>query len=161
MLLSLSFHIVKNKEDSEECVDDSYIKVWNTIPPYKPKYLKSFVCKITRQLSIDRYRYNHRQSRSMDKEVPLSDLDYDIRSQTDVKEEVFARDLERLINDFVISLDVQSKVLFVNKYFLLKDSKEISRQFEISENLLNVKIFRLKKKLTQYLEREGYVLEKR
>ena len=57
----------------------------------------------------------------MDKEVPLSDLDYDIRSQTDVKEEVFARDLERLINDFVISLDVQSKVLFVNKYFLLKD----------------------------------------
>lgn len=97
----------------------------------------------------------------MDKEVPLSDLDYDIRSQTDVKEEVFARDLERLINDFVISLDVQSKVLFVNKYFLLKDSKEISRQFEISENLLNVKIFRLKKKLTQYLEREGYVLEKR
>lgn len=90
LLLTLASSILRNESDSEESVNDTYLKVWKTIPPYKPNFLKSFVCKLTRQISIDKYRANHRKNM---KEYSLNDLDYEISSHYSVDDEFYAKEL--------------------------------------------------------------------
>ena len=160
LLNSLSFGIVRNQDDSFECVNDTYLKIWNVIPPNKPQFFKAFICKIVRQISIDKYRYNHRQSRDTNNMVMLSDLEYEISDNSSVEDKVSEKQLESKINDFISNLDVESQVLFVRKYFLFEDTKSLSERFDINETNINVKLFRIKAKLKNYLEKEGYVIEK-
>ncbi len=160
LLNSLAYGILRNQEDSLECVNDTYLKIWEVIPPNKPSFLKAFICKIVRQISIDKYRYNHRDMRDNSKNVMLSDLDYEISDNTSVEDKVSERELSNKINDFLNDLDVESQVLFIRKYFLFEDSKSLSERFDISENNINVKLFRVKKNLKKYLEKEGYKIEK-
>ena len=160
LLNSLSFGIVRNEDDSFECVNDTYLKIWDVIPPNKPQFFKAFICKIVRQISIDKYRYNHRESRNSDNSVMLSDLDYEISDSSSVEEQVSERQLINKINDFIGDLDVESQVLFVRKYFLFEDTKSLSERYDISETNINVKLYRVKGKLKKYLEKEGYIVEK-
>lgn len=156
LLNSISFNILKNNEDVSECLNDTYLKVWGTIPPLKPTYLNSYLCKLIRQISIDKYRYNNRESRSQKKEVLLSDLDFEISDNRDLNDEVSERLLESTINNFLDTLDAQTRIIFVRKYFMLESSKDISKRYGISENNINVKMLRVKKNLKKYLEKEGY-----
>lgn len=158
LLENLSFGIVRNRNDSEECVNDSYLKLWNTVPPYKPSFLKSFLCKITRQISIDKYRFNNRKSRNINNTLYLSDLDYEIGYSSNVIDKLDEKLLIEIINDFISNLDIESQTLFVNKYFLFKTSKEISNMFSLNKNIVNVKLHRIRKKLIKRLESEGYSL---
>ena len=160
LLDSLSFGILRSREDSMECVNDTYMKVWDTIPPYKPNYFKSFICKIVRQISIDKYRYNHRESRNDNNNVSLSDLDYELSDNRTVDDEVSKKLLIECINNFLDKLDVTSQVLFIRKYFLFEDSKSISDRYGMTETNINVKLYRTKNNLLKYLEREGYKIEK-
>lgn len=160
LLENLSFGIVRNRDDSEECVNDSYLKLWDTVPPYKPSFLKPFLCKITRQISIDKYRFNSRKIRNINKQVSLSDLDYEISDGSKVDDKLNEEILINIINDFISSLDIENQALFINKYFLFKTSKEISEMFSINENYIDVKLYRIRKKLLKQLESEGYLLEK-
>lgn len=160
LLKKLSFNILTNNEDVEECISDTYIKVWNTIPPYKPSYLKSFLCKITRQLSIDKYRFNHREIRNENKNISINDLDYEIYSKSNIDNEINEMNLTNDINTFLNDIDLESRVLFVRKYFLFESSKMIASRFNMSENLINIKLFRIRKKLKSYLLKRGYKLEK-
>jgi len=161
LLENLSFGIVRNKSDSEECVNDSYLKLWNVVPPYKPNFLKSFLCKITRQISIDKYRSNNRKLRDINKQKYLSDLDYEIGYSSNVEDKLNEQILIEVINNFIDNLDIESQVLFVNKYFFFKTSKEISSMFSLNESYINVKLHRIRKKLIKHLESEGYSLEKK
>lgn len=152
LLNSLSYKILRNHADSRECVNDTYLKIWKTIPPYKPTFFKSFICKIIRQISIDKYRYNHRKNR-----CALSDLDYDIK---DNKDKISEKLLINTINDFIENLTTENQVLFIRKYFLFEETKELSKRFNMSETNINVKLFRIKNKLKKHLESEGYIIEK-
>lgn len=157
LLLALSISILKNESDSEESVNDTYLKVWNTIPPYKPNFLKSFVCKLTRQISIDKYRVNHKKNM---KEFSLNDLDYEISSHYGVDDEFYASELVKEINLFLEKLDVENQILFIRRYFFNETIKSLSERFDISENTISVKLLRTKQKLMLYLERKGYSIEK-
>lgn len=160
LLNSLSYGIVRNMEDSNECVNDTYLKVWETIPPYKPSFFKSFICKITRQLSIDKYRFNHRKNRNNSNSVYLSDLDYEISDKKTIEDEFDKNMLMDCINNFLDSLDTTSQILFIRKYFFFEDSKSLAIRYGMSETNINVKLFRIKNNLLKYLEREGYNVEK-
>ena len=159
LLNSISYKILRNYDDAQECVNDTYLKTWEMIPPYKPSFLKSFLCKLDRQISIDKYRYNHSQIRDNSNLQFLSDLDYEIADKNNVDIEISKKILIGHLNAFVESLDVESKVLFVHKYFLYAENKEIAKRFKISETNLNVKLFRIRKQLKNYLLKEGYIFE--
>ncbi len=157
LLYSLAFSILNNNSDSDECVNDTYLKVWKTIPPYKPTYLKSFVCKITRQISIDRYRINNR---ILKKEMSLNELDYDISSSYSLDDEFYKNELVNFINLFLENLDIETQILFIRRYFLNESVKSLSKRFDITETNISVKLSRVRNKLKKYLELEGYKIEK-
>lgn len=159
LLNILSFRIVRNDSDVSECVNDTYLKVWDSIPPHRPDNFKSFICKLVRQISIDKYRYNHRKNRYKEGDIYLSELDYDIKSERDIDEELENRLLVGKLNKFLSELKTENRVLFMRKYFLFEDSKSLAKRYGISENTINVRMLRIRNKLQKYLESEGYEFE--
>ncbi len=160
LLTTISYEILKNKEDANECVNDTYLKTWNSIPPAKPTYFKAFICKIVRQTSLDKYRFLHRKTRDIYNNTSLEDISYEISSKENTESIFNEKVLNESINNFLNSLDIESKTLFVRKYFFLESSSSLATRFEINENLINVKLYRLRKKLLAYLKKEGYSVEK-
>lgn len=156
LLYSLSFNILKNDDDVNECINDVYMKIWSIIPPYKPTYLKSFICKLVRQISIDKYRYNTRNNN-----VLLSDLDYDIKCDSNIENSINEKLLIDEINKFIENLNAEDKVLFIRKYFMFEDVKSLSDRFGLSVTNINVKMLRVRNKLLKKLEKEGFVIEKK
>ncbi len=157
LLYNLAFNVLNNNSDSNECVNDTYLKIWKSIPPYKPTYLKSFICKITRQISIDKYRSNKRKR---EQETSLNELDYDISSSYSLDDEVYKNELVNYINLFLEKLDIETQVLFIRRYFLNESVKSLSKRFNIRETNISVKLLRTRNKLKKYLELEGYKIEK-
>lgn len=157
LIISIALAILKNNSDSEESASDTYLKIWKSIPPYKPNYLKSFISKITRQISIDKYRRNKKK---YNEETSLNDLDYEISSSYNVDDTFYATELAKDINNFLEKLDVESQILFLRRYFLNEEVKSLSNRFNISENKISVKLHRTREKLRMYLERKGYKIAK-
>lgn len=160
LLRTISYNVLRNNEDVNECINDTYLKIWNIIPPGRPNCFKAFICKIIRQISIDKYRYNKSEKRSTNKTSSLDEINYEIVSKETVEDSYITKDLTSKINLFIESLDTESKLLFTRKYFLLESTKEISQQYNLKENYVNVKLFRIRKKLITYLKKEGYEVEK-
>lgn len=157
LIITIAFAILQNSSDSEESADDTYLKIWKTIPPYKPNFLKAFVSKIARQISIDKYRQNKQKYK---KETSLNELDYEISSSYSVDDTFYATELVKDINYFLEKLDVESQILFLRRYFLNEGVKSLSNRFNISENTISVKLHRTREKLRMYLERKGYKIAK-
>lgn len=155
LLYKISFHILQDSEDVEECLNDTYLGVWNAIPPAKPNPLSAFVCKITRNLSLKKYRANTAAKRDGSIEVSLEELEPCIPTPS-AEEECDARELGQAINRFLKGLDTESRVLFVRRYWFADSIGDIAKQLHISENLTSVRLKRLRTKLKKYLEQEGY-----
>ncbi len=158
LLKNISYNILFNNDDANECLNDTYLKIWDTIPPYKPTYLKSYICKLVRQISIDKYRYLHRLNRNISNEISINDLDIEIKDSNDIDNIMKTKDLHKIINDFLSSLNVDDRVLFIKKYFFLESSLSLSEMFDTTEANINVKTMRLRKKLKERLESEGYIV---
>ncbi len=140
--------------DAEECVNDTYLRIWSMIPPYKPNYLRSFICRIARGLAIDRYRYNNRSKRNSGGDVSFDELENEmsyIRFDSDSA-------LKDDLNAFVKKLDVESQTLFMRRYFLGESVSSLASRFEMSEDNVGVKLFRIRAKLKKYLTGKGYDL---
>lgn len=159
LIFSIAKGVLINTEESEECENDTYMKIWNTIPPYKPELYRPFVCKITRRLSLDRYRYSHRAKRTEDNTVALAELDYEIAGKDFLEEYEAEAVLKRDINSFLESLDIKSRTLFMRRYFMFESIGDISEKLGISENSISVKLFRVRKELKNYLVKRGYRIE--
>ena len=157
LLLGLSMSILKNKFDSEECVSDTYIKVWDHIPPYKPQYLKSFISKITRQISIDKYRANNH---IRENENTIEDFECFVSAPHLTDEEFQETELVESINNFLKNIEPVTQVLFIRRYFMGESVTELSKKFKMNENIISVRLNRTRKKLKKYLEKEGYKIEK-
>jgi len=157
LIYTVALSILNNESDSDESVNDTYLKTWRTIPPYKPTFLKSFVCKIVRQISIDKYRVN---SRKYKKERNINELDYEISSEYSLEDELYKSELVSYINLFLEKLDIETQILFIRRYFMNEGVKSLSNRYGITENLISVKLSRVKVKLKKYLELEGYKIEK-
>ncbi|MBR3762779.1 MAG: sigma-70 family RNA polymerase sigma factor [Lachnospiraceae bacterium] len=155
LLHKISFHILQNNEDVAECLNDTYLGVWNAIPPARPNPLSAFVCKIARNLSLKRYRNNTAAKRDGTMDVSLEELSPCIPTPS-AEEEWNAIELGRHINDFLGILDKENRVLFVRRYWFADSVGEIAKDLHISENLASVRLRRIRKQLQKYLEQEGY-----
>ena len=153
LLFTISENILHCKEDSRECVNDTYLAVWNRIPPEKPDPLTAFLCRITRNLSIKKLRDKNANKRKAEV-LPIHELEYCI-ANTDVQNKVEAKVLGRKIDEFLSNLDEENRVIFVRRYFFGDDIETIMSLVSLSESNVYARLSRIRKKLKAYLEKEG------
>lgn len=157
LLHKISFHILQNNEDVAECLNDTYLGVWNVIPPERPNPLSAFVCKITRNISLKKYRANTAAKRDASMDLSMEELEPCIPTPS-AEEEWNAQELGRTINRFLHTLELENRVLFVRRYWFADSVKDIAEELRISENLASVRLKRIRKQLKKYLEEEGYTV---
>lgn len=156
---SIALHILKSMEDSEECVNDTWMKAWDSMPPKRPDFLSAFLGKIVRNLSISRYRMNHARKRgSGEVELLLLELEDCIPSVKSVEEEIEGKETAAAIDRFLYGIDEESRNIFVRRYFFVDSIREIAGQFQISESKVKSQLFRTRNRLKDHLEKEGILL---
>ena len=155
MLRSLSRSLLSSFEDAEECVNDTYLDAWGAMPDARPQFLGAFLSKITRRISVDRYRRDHREKRGGADNL-ISELSDCIPAADDGYEKEWdSRAIRETLNAFLASLPKEKRVIFVLRYFYSKSISEIAAQTEISVSNVKVTLHRLRSELKERLEKEG------
>lgn len=155
---TLSYHIVNNRQDAEECVNDAYLGAWNTIPPAKPDPLQAYICKIVRNISLKRYYHKSAARRNSVYEVAMQELEDYLSAPDMVETEIEARELAGMIEGFLATLTVENRVIFMRRYGYLEPYAEIGACVGLSEKTVSVRLTRMRRKLKQYLmEREVFL----
>jgi len=149
-------NVLHNKEDAAECVNDTFLSLWNTIPPNQPKVLSAFIGRITRNLSIKKYRMSKAKKREGDETALLfSELENCIPSARTVEDEVDTNELSRTINSFLFTVKKEDRFYFVRRYWHNESIPEIAKQFGVGESKVKMSLHRTRKKLKSYLEKRG------
>lgn len=156
---SIAFHILNNEEDANECVNDTWLKAWYTMPPNRPNRLAVFLGKITRNLSYDVWKRYHAQKRGYG-EIPLllSELEECLPAINSVEETIEEHLLTESINRFLLTLSDKKQKIFLLRYWYVLSMREISRETEIPIPGISVILHRIRKDLKKYLEKEGIFL---
>lgn len=154
---SISYNILNNKEDAEESVNDTYIAAWKAMPPHRPSILSAFLGKITRRISIDRWR-NHSAQKRGGGELPLvlEELKECISDKNKVEHEVEHRILAEKINEFVKSLPHREQQVFLCRYWYMDSIDSICKQFGFSESKVKSMLKRTRERLRTTLNKEGF-----
>lgn len=161
-LLSIARNIVRDPSDSEECLNDAYVGVWNAIPPARPISLKAFLATVMRRTAIDRYKASRRQKRmASELTVSLSEVEDFIADGNGVDSEAEARELGRILSDFVRSLSSRRMYVFMSRYYVARPIGEIARLLRCSESTVHKEIAVIKRDLKKKLESEGYFYERK
>ena len=153
LLYSISLSLLSSKEDAEECVNDTYLAAWNSMPDERPEHLCAFLCKIDRRISINRYNHLHRQKRG-GPDMIIEELTECIPSDNDVQGGYDSKRLAEALDRFLGELDTEKRVAFVKRYFYSKSLDEISHQMHISKAKLKSMLFRMRDQLYHILESE-------
>lgn len=158
-LSKIAYNILFDAEDSEECVNDTYMKAWNSIPPKKPNVLSTYLGKITRRLAIDVFRRKHSEKRGKSEyALSLSELDECIPDNSLPEKEFEEKALAESISRFLESLGKENRDIFVCRYFYADSIKEIASFLGASEAKIKSSLFRSRKALKEHLEKEGFYL---
>ncbi len=148
----ISNNILKNVEDTDENINDTYLHTWNSIPPKRPKELKTFLGKIARQLAIDKWRKKSADKRSYELTVALDELADCIFDYHNLDEEIQARELAELINQFLWELPENPRRLFVRRYWYVESISSLSHEFGYSQSKVTSMLLRVRKKLMKFLD---------
>ena len=156
---SIAKNILGNYEDAEECVNDTYMNAWNSMPNHKPDVLSAFLGKITRNLSFNRYKLNHANKRG-GSQIPaiLDELGECICGTSNIEQELEYKELINAINSFLNTLSLKKRSIFVCRYWYSDSIADIAKQHGIRENTVSMTLIRLRKKLQKYLAERGFEL---
>ncbi len=153
---AIAFNILKNREDSDECVSDTYLKAWYAMPQERPTLLGAFLGKITRNLSLNKWRASRAQKRGGgEPAVLLEELEECAGTGTMPHEELDERETARMIDRFLQTLDRESRLFFVRRYFYADSIAYIANRFGASESKVKSNLMRTRTKLRRFLEKEG------
>lgn len=156
--LRIARNILLDPEDAEECLNDTLLFAWNSIPPAKPEKLQFYLAAITRNEALSRYRKIHAIKRGGgETAVALEELAECVASDQDPQKTCQAKELETAINRFTRALPVREGNVFVRRYFFLESSAVIADRYGMTANHVAVILSRIRKKLKKYLEKEGFL----
>lgn len=156
---SIAYHILHNWSDCEECVNDTYLKAWNSIPPHRPSMLKLYLAKITRNCAFDLYKKMSADKRGGGEMIMILDeLAECVSGGIEPDKEFDKVEMLGAINSFLGTLSKEKCALFVRRYWYLESISEIAERYCMSENHVSVNLNRLRKKLRNYLMKRGFEL---
>lgn len=148
-------NILSSHEDAEECVNDTWMRTWNSIPPQRPQVLKLFLLRITRNISLDRLKAVRAKKRGGgETELAIEELSECIPGAGDVIDEIIENELSGLIRRFVHSLPDLERAIFVRRYFFLESVKAVADRYGMSEGSVMTRLSRTRKKLRTLIEKE-------
>lgn len=154
----LSYNIVNDTQDAEECVNDAYLGAWNAIPPARPNPLLSYILKIVRNISLNSYWKKMAAKRGGQYTVALEEIEACIADKKSVEEEIEVKELAHIIEKFLDTLTVENRVIFIRRYWFSESCRDIAGYVGLSEKNISVRLTRIRGKLRQYLiEREVYI----
>ena len=154
----LSYNILNNKQDAEECVNDAYLGAWNAIPPTRPNPLLSYIVKIVRNISLKIYWRKEAAKRSSHYTIALEEIEACIAAPNTVEAEIDARELARSIESFLDTLTTENRVIFMRRYWFADSYNDIAEFMGLSEKNISVRLSRIREKMKQYLiEREVFI----
>lgn len=151
LCFKIADNILNEARDAEECVNDAYLGAWNSIPPQKPDPLRTYLCRIVRNLALKKLRTNTALKRGSQFEVSLSELENCIPDNS-FDEHLSASELTEQINTFLSTLHRDDRVMFLKRYWFSQSLAEIAATFGITEHNTSVRLGRIRKKLHQYLK---------
>lgn len=152
-------NILHDNEESEECVNDTYLKAWENIPPQRPKQLGTFLGKITRNLALNKYKHDTTQKRGAGQvSLALDELQECLPDGSDVEQVVDELVLTETLNQFLASLPTETRKVFMRRYWYVSSIKEIAADFNISESKVKMLLLRARNELKKTLEKEGFHL---
>ncbi len=155
---SVAEHILQNNQDAEECVNDTWLRAWNAIPPQKPAKLSSFLAKIIRNLALDRYTARCAEKRGGGElALVLEELAQCIPAACDVAREYEYKELVTAIQKFAFTLPKRECNVFLRRYFYTEAVAEIAGRYGLSQNHVLVMLSRTRRKLRKFLEKEGFL----
>ena len=150
-------NILRDRLDVEECENDTYLRTWNSIPPQNPNPLVSYVCKIARNLALDKYRAITAEKRNGNLDLVLDEMEECIPSEMDVESEIEVKELSAAINRFLATLEQEDRFLFVRRYWYGDSIADLAAMAKSSPNRISVRLFRLREKLKNTLSKEGLI----
>jgi len=153
LIYAVAYDILRDNPDSEECESDTYFRTWNVVPPTRPQFFSSFLCKITRNLALNRARDGKRR---LNVELVFDEISEAIPdTEGDLTEEIILRDA---LNDFLEGLGNTKRQIFIKRYFFMRDIKDIAKEMGIAVTSVKVSLSRTRKELRQFLEKRGIVI---
>lgn len=156
---SIAWHILFDREDADECVNDTWLRAWNAIPPARPGKLSLFLGTITRNLSLDRWKGRKAMKRGQgEMTLALDELAECIPDSRSTEDAVETAELERLLNVFLHGLPQRDCNVFLRRYWYVEDYQAIAQRYGMKLNTVKTSLFRTRDKLKKYLEKEGIVL---
>ena len=154
----VSYNILRVREDAEECVSDSYLRVWNSVPPNRPPNIKCYLLKIVRNISLDRLKFLKRQRRSRELEISFSELE-NILPDIKIPTECETTDLANILNAFLETLSQTARIIMVARYWYFMSVAEISGRYGFSQSNVKTNLSRSREKLRKYLVERGVMNE--
>lgn len=151
----LSYNILNDRQDAEECVNDAYLGAWNAIPPTRPNPLLTYICRIVRNLSLKQYYRKSAAKRNSTYTIAMEEIQDCIADQNTVETEVEVRELVRLLECFLDGLTRENRVIFMRRYWFSDSYKEIARITGLKEKAVSVRLSRIRRKLKEYLISNG------
>ena len=151
--MNVAMNILHKTQDAEECVNDTWLKAWNSIPPQRPSPLRAWLGRVTRNLALSRYRYNHAARRDADMTACLEELEGCIAMP-----DSDAGQLPALLDAFLGTLPPTDRKLFVGRYWHRYPTAALAKGYGLTENAVYVRLARVRDKLRDYLEKEGFTV---
>ena len=157
---SIAFNVLHDQEDADECVNDTWMRAWDSIPPNRPDHFNIFLGTITRNLSFDRWKKKKALKRgSGETQVQLDELEECIPATgVGTEEAVEAAELQRMINDFLHTLPEKECNVFLRRYWYSEEYAEIAKRYGMNLNSVKTSLFRTRGKLKAFLEKQGIIV---
>jgi len=155
---AIADRILENREDSEECVNDTLLSAWNSIPPQRPKFLRMFLAKLTRNKALNRIKADTAKKRG-NGEIPLiyEELSECVGDGRDIESELLAKELGKVVKTFVSGLPERDGDIFARRYFFMESVKDIAEGYGMTPANVSVNLNRTRAKLKTFLDNEGYL----
>lgn len=156
---SVANNILSNEQDSEECVNDTYNKTWNAIPPQNPNNLKLFLARITRNLALDKIKQNTREKRGANNfSLALDEISEIISDGENMESELQSTEFMKTVNSFLYMIPLRDCKVFVSRYFYLESIENIAKKYGLSVANVSKILSRTRVKLREFLKKEGYII---
>ena len=152
----IAYNVLYSHEDAEECVNDTYLRAWETMPPEKPSALNAYLGRITRNLALNRYEYIHADKRDNRVTLIYDEAAHALSGEfTDPLDEIALKDA---VNSFLASLSNEHRIIFLRRYWYMSDVASIARDYRIPEGTVKSILSRTRNKFKKHLEKEGIQL---